>query len=199
MTKDEKDLLGNSARGDAASFGDNERNIPCMVIGGQAVLLYGEPRLTRIIDITVGIGIDQLDRLEEAASSAGLVPIPSDPRAFARSTMVYPCSDTASGIRVDFIMSFLEYELGPISRGKTVRIGRTDVTFASPEDLIVHKMVAGRPRDLEDVRSILLKNAGLDVPFIAKRLSEFDRTQGGDAKSRFREIVKRIPKRPRPK
>lgn len=173
-----------------------KREIPYMVIGGQAVLLYGEPRLTRDVDITVGIGIDELDRLEEAASHAGLVPIPSDPSAFARSTMVYPCSDSASGIRVDFIMSFLEYERGAISRSKTVRLGRTNVNFASPEDLIVHKMVAGRPRDLEDVHSILLKNASLDLTFIAKWLSKFDRTQGSDAKSRFREIVKGIPKRP---
>lgn len=35
-------------------------NIPYMVIGGQAVLLYGEPRLTKDIDITLGIGIEGL-------------------------------------------------------------------------------------------------------------------------------------------
>jgi hypothetical protein len=37
--------------------------IPYMVIGGQAVLLYGEPRLTRDIVITLGIGIDDLEKL----------------------------------------------------------------------------------------------------------------------------------------
>ena len=31
------------------------RSITYMVIGGQAVLLYGEPRLTRDIDITLGL------------------------------------------------------------------------------------------------------------------------------------------------
>jgi len=36
----------------------NIHNIPYMVIGGQAVLLYVEPRLTKDIDITLGIGID---------------------------------------------------------------------------------------------------------------------------------------------
>lgn len=38
----------------------NTHNIPYMVIGGQAVLLYGEPRLTKDIDIALGIGIDGL-------------------------------------------------------------------------------------------------------------------------------------------
>jgi len=31
----------------------NESNLPYMIIGGQAVLLYGEPRLTRDVDITL--------------------------------------------------------------------------------------------------------------------------------------------------
>ena len=34
-----------------------KRSIPYMVIGGQAVLLYGEPRVTRDIDITLGVGM----------------------------------------------------------------------------------------------------------------------------------------------
>jgi hypothetical protein len=34
--------------------------IPYMIIGGQAVLLYDEPRLTKDIDITLGAGLDRL-------------------------------------------------------------------------------------------------------------------------------------------
>ena len=29
--------------------------VPYMIFGGQAVLLYGEPRLTRNIDVTLGV------------------------------------------------------------------------------------------------------------------------------------------------
>ena len=36
--------------------------IPYMIIGGQAVLLYGEPRLTKDIDITLGINDSDIDR-----------------------------------------------------------------------------------------------------------------------------------------
>jgi hypothetical protein len=35
-----------------------------MVIGGQAVLLYGEPRLTRNIDITLGIDVNELEKVK---------------------------------------------------------------------------------------------------------------------------------------
>ena len=41
----------------------NLQSIPYMVIGGQAVLVYGEPRLTKDIDITLGINVDELDKL----------------------------------------------------------------------------------------------------------------------------------------
>jgi len=37
--------------------------IPYMVIGGQAVLLHGEPRLTREIDVTLGVDSSELARV----------------------------------------------------------------------------------------------------------------------------------------
>ena len=46
--------------------------IPYMIIGGQAVLLYGTPRLTRDIDITLGISTDKLPLASKAISDSGL-------------------------------------------------------------------------------------------------------------------------------
>ncbi len=42
--------------------------IPYMVIGGQAVLLHGEPRLTRDIDVTLGVDSGALARVRFAAA-----------------------------------------------------------------------------------------------------------------------------------
>ena len=58
------------------------------------------------------------------------------------------------------------------------------------EDLIVHKMVAGRPRDLEDIESVLLKNPKYDAAFIRARLKEFDEALGSDLSGRFKSIEK---------
>lgn len=158
----------------------DEAGIPYMVIGGQAVLVHGEPRLTRDIDITVGMGTEGLDRLLATVGQAGLRPLPDDPAAFARDTMVLPAVDPDSGVRVDLILSFTSYELEAIERARPAPAGLGSVRFASPEDLVVHKMIAGRPRDLEDVRSILLRNPTLDRESVRRWLRDFETAVADD-------------------
>jgi hypothetical protein len=86
-----------------------------MVIGGQAVLLYGEPRLTRDVDLTLGADLDRLSELILLVASAGLKPL-VDPETFTRQTLVLPCEDLATRIRVDFVLSFSPYERQAIGR-----------------------------------------------------------------------------------
>ena len=150
--------------------------LPYMVIGGQAVLLYGEPRLTRDIDITLGVNIDKLDELLNVIREIGLTPLPENIENFVEKTFVLPVKDKNTKIRVDFIFSQTSYEKQAIDRANTIKIKSKTVRFASLEDMIIHKIFAGRPRDLEDVRSILLKNPVFDKDYIFKWLKEFDNT-----------------------
>ena len=43
-----------------------------MVIGGQAVLLYGEPLLTKGIDITLGVDLENLSKVIDMVKSIDL-------------------------------------------------------------------------------------------------------------------------------
>ena len=165
----------------------DQQALPYMIIGGQAVLLYGEPRLTKDIDITLGAGIERLPDALAAARAAVLTPL-VDPEDFARRTMVLPCADHQSGMRVDFIFSFSPFEQLAISRARTVKIGEVELRFASVEDLIIHKMIAGRARDLEDVKSILLKNPAIDFGYVRKWLRDFSSTTGVSHEEQLNEI-----------
>jgi predicted nucleotidyltransferase len=149
-------------------------NIPYMVIGGQAVLLYGEPRLTRDIDITLGVKPDEVKTIMDIVKNIGLKILVKDVEEFVIKTFVLPAIDEKSGIRVDFIFSVSSYERKAIERAKAINLGKTKVRFASLEDLIIHKIIARRPRDIEDVRSILLKNPDYDGRYIVKWLKKFD-------------------------
>lgn len=152
----------------------SRNKIPYMIIGGQALLQYGSPRLTEDIDITLGVGVESSSNLISLLGKMNLVSFKEASPQFIRKTHVLPCRDKETKIRVDFIFSFLPYERQAIARAKKIIFGKTRVNFASPEDLIIHKMFAGRPRDLEDVRNILLKQKmKLDFKYIHKYLSEF--------------------------
>ena len=147
---------------------------PYMIIGGQAVLLYGEPRLTRDIDITLGAGSDRLGGLLVVVKELNFKLLPEDPQMFVRETMVLPALDETTGIRIDFIFSFTAYETQAIKRARRVTILDQKINFAAPEDLIIHKIFAHRPRDLEDVKSILLKLPEIDTSYIRSWLEVFD-------------------------
>jgi predicted nucleotidyltransferase len=164
--------------------------IPYMVIGGQAVLLYGEPRLTRDIDITLGTTLEKLDVVLGLVEDIGLESL-ADPETFTRETMVLPCQDTSTSIRIDFIFSFSAYEKQALERVQTVKMGNAKVAFASVEDLIIHKVIAGRPRDLEDVESILIKNPEVDSKYIRRWLKEFAATLKEPFLKRFNEVVQK--------
>lgn len=178
------DLLERVARG------LQSRRIPYMVIGGQAVLLYGEPRMTRDIDIALGVGPEQLSQIEELVSSLYLEILRPSHAEFVRDRMVLPCGDPETGFRVDFIFSFTPFERQAIERAPAVRIGDTEVRFASVEDLIIHKMVAGRPRDEEDVRGILLKNPEIDFGYVESWLRQFDEALHRPILASFRALRK---------
>lgn len=167
----------------------SSQNIPYMIIGGQAILLYGEPRLTKDIDVTLGIGTEGLEKVMQSVENLRFKILVPDPEDFVRETMVLPTLHEKSGIRVDFIFSYSAYEQQAIQNAKKVKLGSTDVFFASLEDVIIHKIIAGRPRDLEDIRSVILKNPDFNLGYIEKWLSEFDASLEGNYLELFKEIL----------
>lgn len=166
--------------------------VPYMVIGGQAVLLYGEPRLTRDIDITLGAGTEKLDEIKKIISEIGLKILVENDKEFVKRTLVLPAIDEKSSIRVDFIFSFSPYERQAIGRAKNIKLGRSLIKFASLEDVVIHKIIAGRARDVEDIKAILLKNPDYDSEYIERWLKEFDSSLDENFLNLFKKILDEI-------
>lgn len=123
-----------------------------MIIGGHAVLVHGEPRLTRDIDIPLGVDPVALPLLLDSCATLRLHPLIEEVETFVRRTFVLPVLDAGKGVRVHFIFSTTPYEAEAIRRATPRELEGTPVPFASAEDLILHKLFAGRPRDDEDGR-----------------------------------------------
>lgn len=163
-----------------------------MIIGGQAVLIYGEPRFTKDIDITLGIGPEKYEKILEIIQKLKLKVLVENIEEFVNKTMVLPAIDEKSGIRVDFIFSNSNYEKKAIERAKKIFLGKTELKFASLEDLIIHKIIAGRPRDIEDVKKILLKNPNFDLDYILFILNDFDKSLSENFCYIFKNLLKEI-------
>ncbi len=163
-------------------------NFPYMLIGGQAVLLYGEPRLTKDVDVTLGTEPNRLPELMKVVQKLGWNVLVNNPQDFVRKTMVLPVIDPETTIRVDFIFSFTDYERQAMQRAQAVKMDDVPVCFASAEDLIIHKIVAGRAKDLEDVKNILIKNPGIDRNYILHWLKQFEMSLNQPFTDQFRKL-----------
>jgi hypothetical protein len=104
--------------------------------------------------------------------------------------MVLPVEDAKTGISIDFIFSFSEYEKQAIKRANPVKMLNAYVNFASLEDVVIHKIIAGRARDIEDVETILLKNPKYDEKYIRKWLDKFDNSLKKEFSKTFSKISK---------
>jgi hypothetical protein len=102
--------------------------------------------------------------------------------------MVLPCQDASSGARLDLVFSTSPYEREAIARARVVDTAGQPVRFASPEDLIIHKMFAGRARDIEDVRGVLAKQTGMDRGWIRRWLKDFEGVVDAPLVDRFDEL-----------
>lgn len=163
-----------------------------MIIGGQAALLYREPRFTNDVDITLGIGQDDAERMINLCSELNFRILVDNPFEFISQTMVLPVFDDTSNFRIDFIFSMTDYEKEAIKRANIINIDGTQVAFCSLEDLIILKLFAGRIRDIEDVSVIIRKNPQYDRELVRKTLIELGIAIDADLVSRLDEIEKKI-------
>ena len=127
--------------------------IPYMIIGGVANAVWGVPRTTLDVDLTVWVDEGQCETtirqiVEKFPART------NDPVKFVKDTRVLPI-ETGDGVQIDVIFGQLPYEQEAIARSARQNIGGVEVRVCRPEDLILHKLVSERPRDREDVRGIV--------------------------------------------
>jgi len=144
-----------------------------IVIGGIAASLLGEPRATADIDAVIVLSVDDLPLLIAAAKEEGLTPRITDAETFARRNRVLLLNHTASGINVDISLGLLPFEVEAAERGQIYQAGSLKIRLPTPEDLIIQKAIAHRPKDLTDIAAIIANHPNLDWQRIQSWLEQF--------------------------
>ena len=161
------------ALADLASLLDRLR-IPYMIIGGLANAVWGEPRATVDIDVSLWVAEAEI-RSTIAHLTAHLPALVAEPAEFVARTRVLPVADSR-GVRIDIVFGMLPFEEQAIRRAVTIPVAGAPVRFCTAEDLILHKVVSDREQDLADVRGILRRQLPrLDLAYLEPRIAELAR------------------------
>jgi hypothetical protein len=156
----------------AASFQTfcESRGWPFCFIGGLAVLRWGEPRVTRDVDVSLYTGFEHDERVVDELLAAFESRI-ADPRAFALANRVVLLFGVGK-VPLDVGLAGFPFERQVIDRATAFAFGAAPpLRICSAEDLIVLKMFAARPRDLDDVRGIVTRQQdNLAWPYIEAAL-----------------------------
>ena len=130
-------------------------SVPCLIVGGVAASILGRPRATRDVDALVLLEDDRWEGFIRAGTRHGIEPRRDDALEFAKQARVLLLRHTPTGIDLDIAIGALPFEEEAIRRGKPVSTAGIEIPLPTPEDLIVMKAVAHRPRDMADIESVL--------------------------------------------
>lgn len=129
-------------------------------IGGIAVQHWGEPRVTRDVDLVVLTHFDDEAAKVDKLIDAFRVRRP-DTREHALLNRVL-LLETEDGIGIDIGLGGFQYEIDALSRSVEARFDdQTIIPIICAEDLIAMKVFAGRTQDWFDVRGVLVRQMSL--------------------------------------
>ncbi len=147
--------------------------VPAAVIGGVAASILGRPRLTRDVDALILLPEGRWRDFLAAGASFGLVPRIADALAFAQQARVLLLHHRPSGIDVDVSLGALPFEEELLARAVSRDVGGVAIPLPTPEDLLVMKAVAHRPRDLADIEAVLAAQPKVDLRRVRRLVREF--------------------------
>ena len=150
----------------------NALAVPWMIIGGIAVIARGVRRMTTDIDAAVRGDRADVGTLLRALKKSRIVPRIEDAEAFASESLVLLLKHASTGVEFDVSMAWTDFEQDAIAESSIATFGSVKAPMARPEDLVVFKTIAGRPRDIEDASALLVLYPKLDRDRIRERVKE---------------------------
>jgi len=149
----------------------NDRGV---IIGGTAVSILGRARFTEDVDAMFLLSSEDLPHLVEMAKEEGIEPRIENAIQFARKNRVLLLTHTLTDTGIDISLGVLPFEEEMVERSMLHEVDENlQLRLPTPEDLIIMKAVAHRPKDLEDIRTIAEKYPNLDRKRINQWVSAF--------------------------
>ncbi len=179
------------AAAELQSFCEAQRYRFCF-IGGLAVQRWGEPRVTNDADLTLLTGFGSEEEFVEALLR-NFRPRRDDAAEFALQRRILLLK-AANDVALDVALAAIPFEERTVERASAWKVSeKICLTTCGAEDLIIHKVFAGRDQDWLDVRGILQRqNRRLDFKLIFEELRPLlELKEEPENEERLRELMKR--------
>ena len=153
-------------------------DIEYMLSGSVAMNFYGQPRMTRDIDIVIPIKETQIRRFIDSFNEEFYIDSEMVLKEVSGKGM-FNVSLNDYIVKVDFILrKDTKYDINAFERRRLVNVGDFEICLISPEDLVPNKLLWAREGNSEiqkrDVKNILMITDDLDFNYLrdwSKRLS----------------------------
>jgi len=143
----------------------NEANVQYIIVGGLATVLHGHARFTADIDLVINLNQVEAEKAIKVITLMGLKPrVPVDPMQFIdkeireswvndKNMLVFSFFDPENPLMILDIFVREPFPFDEMfTRAVKMDLGTISVQVCAINDLIEMKKIAGRPKDLEDIK-----------------------------------------------
>lgn len=135
----------------------NAQGVAFALIGGIAVAVRGEPRSTLDVDIIIDCDIERALQLVTQLNDSSFSPLFKGVEQVVKTGLLLPLVHRQFGIKVDIAIGMSEFEQDAIRQATMIAIGGINIPVVRSEYLVVMKQLAARPRDIDDIAKIFVR------------------------------------------
>lgn len=147
----------------------NKNSIDYVIVGGFAVLFYGNPRTTMDIDYVIQLEDENIPVLVKFLQENDFHADEYDMRAAFEEKSHCTVEDKDTMFRLDIKGVYNEMDERTLRNKRKVDLNDIAIWIASPEDTIVNKLVFAREQDIKDALGILVRQYDvLDIVYLEK-------------------------------
>ena len=162
-----------------------------LLYGGLAAALWGEPRYTEDVDFVIFVPERHAYRFLRVAMKHGFA---VDEDLAIQQIQVsgwarLPLGEPKSPWHLDLTLGDSPFDKSALSRRKQVELFDRKVWVASPEDLLIYKLVSWRDRDVMDVHGIVKRQKSLDLAYLKKWIGWWEKQGMEGVAKRFAELA----------
>lgn len=170
---------------DVVSFLDAER-IPYALIGGLAVSLRGQPRMTADVDMVILADVPRSLALVQALEGTNFKPLFDGVAEVVQKAFILPLRHRTTNVKVDLALGLSGFERQAMARAEKLQLAGVSISVVTAEDLLMMKVLAGRPQDDQDIQGLMIaQGRRLDWNYCMQLAVELGEALGQDLATRI--------------